>query len=152
MCFGKRLRLFRQKAGYRTAKDFAEKLGLPYSTYVAYENTDREPKYKNLKRICQLLNISPGDLLIVDPLKFKQERLREIDTKQKRQVLDLLTMALNAADGHVSLEYDEQHEVVLIDFLVSQKPRMVVNVNLDNPMAMMYDIFKVAGRAFIEEA
>lgn len=61
-------------------------------------------------------------------------------------------MALNAADGHVRLEYDEQHEVVLIDFLVSQKPRIVVNVNLDNPMAMMYDIFKQAGRAFIEEA
>lgn len=151
MCFGKRLRLFRQKAGYRTAKDFAEKLGLPYTTYVAYENTDREPQYKNLKRICQLLNVSSDDLLMVDPLKSKQERLREIDTKQKKQVLDLLTMALNAADGHVSLEYDEQREVVLIDFLVSHKPRIVVNVNLDNPMAMLYDIFKQAGPELVAE-
>lgn len=89
---------------------------------------------------------------MADPLKSKQERLREIDTKQKKQVLDLLTRALNAAAVHVILEYDEQREVVLIDFWVSKKPRIVVNVNLDNPMAMMYDIFKVAGRTLIEEA
>ena len=151
MCFGKRLKIFRQKAGYKTTKDFSRTLGLPYSTYVAYEK-NREPRYDILKRICQLLNVSSEDLLMADPLKAKQERLREIGTKQKRKVLDFLTMALNAADGHVSLEYDEQREVVLIDFLVSQKPRMVVNVNPDNPMAMMYDIFKAAGRAFIEEA
>ena len=61
-------------------------------------------------------------------------------------------MALNAADGHVSLEYDEQREVVLIDFLVSKKPRIVVNVNLDNPMAMLYDIFKQAGPELVAEA
>lgn len=152
MCFGKRLKIFRQKAGYETAKDFSRTLGLPYSTYVAYENKNREPRYDTLKRICQLLNVSSEDLLIADPLKAKQERLREIDTKQKRQVLDFLEMALHAADVHVSLEYDEQREVVLINFLMSQKPGMVVNVNLDNPMAMMYDIFKVAGRSFIEEA
>lgn len=152
MCFGERLRLFRKKAGYKTAKDFSEKLGIPYTTYMGYEYKGREPRYDSLKRICQLLNVSSDDLLMADPLKSKQERLREIDTKQKKQVLDLLTRALNAADVHVSLEYDEQREVVLIDFLVSKKPRIVVNVNLDNPMAMMYDIFKVAGRAFIEEA
>lgn len=152
MGFGQRLKVFRQKAGYKTAKDFSKELGIPYSTYVPYENKNREPRFDTLKRICQLLNVSSDDLLMTDPLKSKQERLREIDTKQKRQVLDLLTMALHAADVHVSLEYDEQREVVLINFLVSQKPRMVVNVNMDNPMAMMYDIFKVAGRAFIEEA
>lgn len=152
MCFSQRLKVFRQKAGYKTAKDFARTLGIPYSTYVPYENKNREPRFDTLKRICQLLNVSAEDLLMADPFKAEQDRLREIDTKQKRKVLDFLTMALNAADGHVSLEYDEQREVVLIDFLVSQKPRMVVNVNLDNPMAMMYDIFKQAGRAFIEEA
>ncbi len=152
MCFGKRLRFFRKKNGYKTAKDFSEKLGIPYTTYMGYEYKEREPRYDTLKRICQLLNVSSDDLLMADPLKSKQERLREIDAKQKKQVLDLLTRALNAADVHVSLEYDEQREVVLIDFLVSKKPRIVVNVNLDNPMAMMYDIFKVAGRDLLEEA
>lgn len=151
MCFGKRLKIFRQKAGYKTAKDFSRTLGFPYSTYVAYENKDREPKYDTLKRICQLLNVSAEDLLMADPLKDKQDRLREIDTRKKRQVLDFLEMALHAADVHVSLDYDDQREVVLIDFLVSQKPEMVVNVNLDSPVAMMFDIFKQAGPDLIEE-
>ncbi len=152
MCFGKRLRLFRKNAGYKTAKDFSEKLGIPYTTYMGYEYKGREPRFDSLKRICQLLNVSADDLLMADPLKSKQERLREIDTKQKKQVLDLLTRALNAAAVHVILEYDEQREVVLIDFWVSKKPRIVVNVNLDNPMAMMVDIFKSAGRDLLEEA
>lgn len=30
--------------------------------------------------------------------------------------------------------------------------KMAVNVAMDNPMAMMYDIFKAAGKRFIEEA
>ena len=119
---------------------------------MGYEYKGQEPRFDSLKRICQLLNVSADDLLMADPLKSKQERLREIDTKQKKHVLDLLKRALNAADVHVSLEYDEQREVVLIDFLVSQKPRIVVNVNLDNPMAMMYDIFKQAGLELVAEA
>ena len=49
------------------------------------------------------------------------------------------------------MSYEPHTETVHIKFVRSQKPEIVVNVNMDNPMAMMYDIFKVAGRAFIEE-
>ena len=94
MCFGQRLKVFREKSGYKTAKDFARTLGIPYSTYVPYENKNREPRFDTLKRTCQLLNVSAEDLLVADPLKSKQDQLREIDTKQKRQVLDFLEMAL----------------------------------------------------------
>lgn len=79
-------------------------------------------------------------------------RLRKIDTEQKARVLGHLETALKAANVHVFLSYDPHAETVHIKFVRSQKPEMVVNVNMDNPMAMMYDIFKVAGRAFIEEA
>lgn len=79
-------------------------------------------------------------------------RLRRIDTEQKARCLGHLETALKAADVHVFLSYDPHAETVHIKFVRSQKPEMVVNVNLDNPMAMMYDIFKQAGRAFIEEA
>lgn len=79
-------------------------------------------------------------------------RLRALDAKQKAHVLELLENTLSAADVHVFLSYDPHAERVHIKFIRSQKPEMVVNVNLDNPMAMMYDIFKQAGRAFIEEA
>ena len=79
-------------------------------------------------------------------------RLRALDTEQKARVLGHLETALKAANVHVFLSYDPHVENVHIKFVRSQKPEMVVNVNLDNPMAMMYDIFKVAGRSFIEEA
>lgn len=79
-------------------------------------------------------------------------RLRALDTEQKARVLGKLESALAAADVYVFLSYEPHTETVHIKFVRSQKPEIVVNVNLDNPMAMMYDIFKVAGRAFIEEA
>lgn len=79
-------------------------------------------------------------------------RLRALDTEQKGRVLGRLEAALAAADVHVFLSYDPHTETVHIKFIRSQKPEMVVNVNMDNPMAMMFDIFKVAGRDFIEEA
>ncbi|WP_337384193.1 hypothetical protein [Acidaminococcus timonensis] len=79
-------------------------------------------------------------------------RLRALDTEQKARVLEHLEMALKAADVHVFLSYEPHTETVHIKFVRSQKPEIVVNVNLDNPMAMMYDIFKVAGRDLLEEA
>ena len=79
-------------------------------------------------------------------------RLRALDTEQKARVLGHLETTLAAADVHVFLSYDPHTETVHIKFIRSQKPEMVVNVNMDNPMAMMFDIFKVAGRDFIEEA
>lgn len=79
-------------------------------------------------------------------------RLRALDAEQKARVLGHLECALAAADVHVFLTFNPHTETVRIRFIRSQKPDMLVNVNMDNPMAMMYDIFKVAGRAFIEEA
>lgn len=71
MEFNERLKHYREKAGYKTAKDFAKKLGLPYPTYVAYENTDREPKYEVLIRISRLLNVSIDELLGNKPDKIQ---------------------------------------------------------------------------------
>lgn len=70
MEFNERLKHYREKAGYKTAKDFAKKLELPYPTYVAYENTDREPKFSLLVKIAQLLNVSTDDLLGITSDKF----------------------------------------------------------------------------------
>lgn len=63
MEFKDRLKFYREKAGFSSAKDFASKLGLPYSTYVAYENTSREPKYSLLVKISELLGVSTDNLL-----------------------------------------------------------------------------------------
>lgn len=70
MNFAKNLRMYRIAAGYKSAKDFADLLGVPYTTYVAYENRDREPRYNTLCKIAQLLKVTPNDLLEfrLDPL------------------------------------------------------------------------------------
>ena len=63
MSFQENLKYYREKAGYKTAKDFSEALSLPYATYAAYENKNREPKYNTLCKIADLLNVSTDELL-----------------------------------------------------------------------------------------
>lgn len=63
MSFQENLRYYREKAGYKQAKDFAEALNIPYSTYTGYEVRNREPKYETLCRIADLLQVSTDDLL-----------------------------------------------------------------------------------------
>ena len=63
MSFQENLKYYREKAGYKTAKDFSEALSLPYATYAAYENKNREPKYNTLCKIADLLHVSVDKLL-----------------------------------------------------------------------------------------
>lgn len=63
MSFQENLRYYREKAGYKQAKDFAEALNIPYSTYTGYEVRNREPKYETLCKIADLLKVSTDDLL-----------------------------------------------------------------------------------------
>lgn len=79
-------------------------------------------------------------------------RLRALDAKQKARVLELLENTLSAADVHVFLTLDDNQETVTINYLESCKPNKVVRVGMDNPMAMLVDIFKSAGRDLLEEA
>ena len=61
--FQKRLRYYREKAGYSTVKGFSEKIGMPYSTYLSYENAGKEPKYETLVKIADKLGITTDELL-----------------------------------------------------------------------------------------
>lgn len=63
MLFQERLRKYREAAGYESAKDFAMELGIPYSSYMAYENKKREPKYDVLMEIADKLGITVDELL-----------------------------------------------------------------------------------------
>ncbi len=78
-------------------------------------------------------------------------RLRALDAKQKARVLELLENTLSAADVHVFLTLDDNQDTVTIN-LESCKPNKVIRVGMDNPMAMLVDIFKSAGRDLLEEA
>lgn len=61
--FQKRLRYYREKAGFKKAKDFAEEIGVLYNTYKGYESQNKEPKYETLVKIADKLGVSTDELL-----------------------------------------------------------------------------------------
>ena len=63
MSFKDRLRYMREKVGYKSAKEFAEVLGIKYTTYLGYENKGTEPKYDTLCQIATALNCTTDELL-----------------------------------------------------------------------------------------
>ena len=63
MDLGFQLKKYREQAGYTQAKEFAEKLGIPYTRYVAYENKGVEPKLDVLCKIAHTLNVTIDELL-----------------------------------------------------------------------------------------
>ncbi len=90
MNLDKNLRIYRERAGYATAKEFADALDVPYNTYTAYENQKREPKLEMLIKIADLLNVSLDDLIgrkeqSNDSLiKIRNKVMQEVN-KQNRQ-------------------------------------------------------------------
>lgn len=80
------------------------------------------------------------------------ERLRIQDIKDKMRVLELMEDTLSAAGVYTFLRLDNNGELVIIKFLASDKPDKVVNVHMDNPMAMLVDIFRQAGTDLLAEA
>lgn len=63
MGFKNNLLKLRVSAGYINAKEFAKKIGIPYSTYMGYENKNAWPPEENLKKIAKGLNVSIDTLL-----------------------------------------------------------------------------------------
>jgi transcriptional regulator with XRE-family HTH domain len=61
--FGQRLREAREHAGFRSAQQFAGALGSEPHTYRKYERGQAEPNYETLTRICELLDVTPNQLL-----------------------------------------------------------------------------------------
>jgi len=61
--FAKRLRAARKAAGFGSAEGFAHALGAEPHTYRHYERGAAQPNLVTLTRICQLLSVTPNDLL-----------------------------------------------------------------------------------------
>lgn len=83
MNFRENLRCYRKKAGYKTAKEFSNALGIPYNTYTAYENQKREPKLDMLVKIADLLNVSTDELLEVKDKKYTSKDLDRLATRNR---------------------------------------------------------------------
>lgn len=81
--FKENLKRIRIEKGYKTAKDFAAELDLPYTTYINWENKGREPDYSTLVKIAAALHVTTDDLLgyEVDKLENMYKLLKSLGFK-----------------------------------------------------------------------
>lgn len=77
--FNKNLKQAREKRGFSIA-EFAESLGIPKNTYIAYENQNREPSYYLLCKIAERLNVTIDELLSYEknPLGWVESELKPV--------------------------------------------------------------------------
>ncbi|MBQ6976994.1 MAG: helix-turn-helix transcriptional regulator [Selenomonadaceae bacterium] len=67
-----------RKLKYASARQFAEVLGIPYNTYLSYENPAKptEPKYEMLVKIATFLDVTTDELLGYVNVNAAAERLK----------------------------------------------------------------------------
>ncbi|WP_288795487.1 helix-turn-helix domain-containing protein [uncultured Megamonas sp.] len=87
MSFQENLKYYREKSGYKTAKDFSKALKISYTTYFAYENQGREPKYEILCKIADLLQVSTDDLLGRED-NYSKDNIIKIRNKIMKEVIN----------------------------------------------------------------
>ena len=85
--FQERLRYYREKAGYNTANEFAQKIGIPYSTYSSYEKGTNKPTNEKIGIIADKLGITTDELLGVMPDYTRYFRQVGYDVEEKEGVL-----------------------------------------------------------------
>ena len=66
--FAVRLRELRAIKGFRTARSLARALDIDENRYTRYERAEVEPDLDLLMRICQVLGVTPNELLSADKL------------------------------------------------------------------------------------
>lgn len=92
MTFGERITQLRKEHGYKTRKEFAEKLGIPETTLRNYETDAREPGHTFLKQISDFFSVSADYLLgLTDEReKYSSHQLKssEYEHIEKYRALD----------------------------------------------------------------
>jgi transcriptional regulator with XRE-family HTH domain len=61
--FAKRLKELRTEKGFRHARAVAQALGIEENRYTRYERAEVEPSLTMILGICQILRVSPNQLL-----------------------------------------------------------------------------------------
>ena len=69
--FARRLREKRVPRGFRTARSLARALSIDENRYTRYERAEVEPDLELLMRICDALDVTPNDLLGVEPAALR---------------------------------------------------------------------------------
>ena len=74
---GENLRFFRERAGYRTRRAFAEAFGMHETTYGNYELGLRSPSFDFIWRFSRFLNVPSDEILGLSPRGEARDRVDE---------------------------------------------------------------------------
>ena len=99
--FHDNLRFYRKQTGMN-AKEFATQvLNMPYTTYIVYENSNKEPKITTLCRIAAALNVSIDDLIGYKPPAKCKSAKNQLLNKKLQKAMNALAdvIALTEAEG-----------------------------------------------------
>lgn len=119
MTTGQRIIELRKNAGY-TRTDFANKLGIPYTTLRNYENDEREPGHNFLIAVAKELNVSIDYLLGISEDKQSNSNYK-IDLSSSEQAHIIKYRQLNA-DGQNKVD---EYTTDLVDsgkYAIAEQP------------------------------
>ena len=120
MTFGDRITQLRKENGYKTRKEFAEKLNIPETTLRNYETDAREPGHTFLKQISDFFNVSSDYLLGLteEREKYSSHQLKSSEYRhiEKYRALDLY--------GQETVSYILDRETERVTSLQNQAERI----------------------------
>lgn len=82
--FGVQLRARRLEAGFTDRGELAVKVGTSEATFGRWENGQLLPDLWQLREICRILGLEPGELLYPDPLSERERLLQRRASKAVR--------------------------------------------------------------------
>lgn len=152
----KNLRYFREKEGYKTAKEFADSLDVPYNTYTAYENQKREPKIEMLIKIADLLNVSLDDLVGRTNNSIKEKKINLLKNK-------ILNIFKHSNDKYFSISSinsgyitftikDDTDKLTDVEFRTKEFIALIEMVENNHAKKIKEDIYDIASKIILQDA
>jgi transcriptional regulator with XRE-family HTH domain len=83
-----RLQELRKAAGWRSAREFAEHIGMPVSTYTAYEQQKRHLYLDTAWMLCEELGCTLDELCGLDAASVERRRFTDGLTEEQVGILD----------------------------------------------------------------
>lgn len=151
MNFQKNLIALRKINGY-SARSFSKKLDIPYTTYLAYEKTEREPKYTLLIQIANVLNVSLDELLGRTVIN-KTEQLKNKIKSVLKHSNDKYFEIKNIDSGMITFTISNDDEKLTdVQYRTKDFVALVELVETVHAKKIKDDIYDLASRRILETA
>lgn len=138
--FSDNLKRYRVAAGFATAKEFAQALGIPYNTYLNYETKNSEPKYSVLCKIADAFDVTTDELLghqrkafLVDP---RIEKYKELAAAAAHVVGGSFDVTSNTGDS----KFDNLRNLMAeFGFFIKRDPNAPPHPQYGERVIILYD-------------